>query len=131
MVDPSCTELASITDFSSAAEWAGVAGDPSDATTPRGALLKEIGSPGDASVSLRILGAIPEAEWEALVVSWKIDSAPASLIVKAAARLLGRACRLKIGTQQSAAAITHQEELQQQLTQAQTQLAQAQAGAMW
>ena len=131
-LEPTSDELVAIVDFGTAADWAGLQGDATDDTTPRGSLLALLGAAGNPSVSVRLLGNIPEVEWDALLVGWRLGDplAAASPVVKSAGALVGRVCRLRVGTQQSQVGTAAQAQIGQQLQQAQAQLAQAQAGQL-
>ena len=119
-----------IIDFRSAADWAGLGGEVGTASSPKGSLLALIGSPGDGSLSARVIGNIKETDWNDLLARWRPGhpAAEPSAVQVSLARLVGMACRLKIGTQMSQAQAADTTKLQQQLqeAQAQAQLASAQ-----
>ena len=131
-LDPSVEELAAIVDFATAAEWAGLAGEASDAQSPRGSLLALLGAEGNPGLSARLIGTIPEPGWNALVSRWRCGEplGMPSAIQQASAMLIGRACRLRIGAQETRAAMAAQVQVAQQLQQTQMQLAQAQTGQL-
>ena len=109
-----------------AATWAGLSGEPDDQKTELGSLLLRFGA--KATMHPRVLGAMEEKDFEAVyqppeggeaAQGWTIDSQPPTPVQATIAGLLGRACRIAVGTQKRSseieAALKAAEEHEQQL----------------
>ena len=108
-MEPSEQEVAAFARLDDLAEWAGLAhrpeGGDADAS-PRGTLWRLLGA--EAGVRWRVLGAMPQADFEALLAGWLVAGAAPTPAVRSQGGLVGMAARIAAGTQLRLAAVREQ-----------------------
>ena len=107
-MDPTDDEVKTFTSLTEVLEWSGLAGDPTKAAEPQGALMKHLGVTDAGKIHPRAIGAFTDDEYKDLIRGtspWKIGGRMPSPIEASQAGLFGRACRVAVGTQVTPASI--------------------------
>ena len=103
-MEPTNQEIAAFNTIDSVADWVGLPHRPSDGgapASPRGSWLKHIGAA--SSLPFGILAGIPPAEYSAMMSSWQVDGESSNAVQRSMVGLLGTACRIAAGVEQSRA----------------------------
>ena len=104
-LDPNEEEVAELKTAGNLLIWVGLEGDPSSLQSAPGSLLHLVGA--TVTTPVRVLGMMPDADWEAIIEKWKIptgtdeDPTPPTPAQAAQAALVGRASRVLCGVQLS------------------------------
>ena len=96
-VEPSPEECETWVHVGDVAKWAGFSSEDSSHLTAIISLYQLLGL--SATTHVRVLAAIPEADFDDLVRSWVIEEAAPTPALRALAGLLGRGARIAGGTQ--------------------------------
>ena len=97
-MDPSAEEKNAICDIASLAAWVGLSTTAvGEGLSPRDALFTLLGCTGDMHV--RLLGNIPEKDYDELLSKWDINAVPPTPIQLSQGGLLGRTARRLCGTE--------------------------------
>jgi hypothetical protein len=97
MVEPTVAESATFTNIGEILVWSGLRGDPADVDSESGSILNLFGAA--TADHHRVLGILSEADWNLVITQWRIAQQPPTPAQGAKAALLGRACRVSVGTQ--------------------------------
>ena len=80
------------------ADWAALPGAAGDVATPRGSFLTHVGSP-TGMVDVAEIGETSLGDWIEAVNEWRIGEARPNVLLKTAAKRIGLAARICVGTQ--------------------------------
>lgn len=94
-MEPSAEELERMATVGAILTWAQIPGPPATATSPQASLLALLGAA--VTDHPRVVAAIPEGEFTALVSTWQVDETAASPALRAKAENVGLAARVKTG----------------------------------
>ena len=95
-IEPNESEVISFATVSDVADWAGVPSPAPDAGA-RSSLFALLGLSG--SEHYRVLGAVPQSDFESILATWRVGEAAPSPALLASAGLWGRAARVACGAQ--------------------------------